>query len=52
MYWWDQSLEMEARAMASEKREAVLRQAAQGLIEDLAQTKERDVSSYLIRIVT
>ena len=41
MYWWDQSLEMETRAMASEKREAVLRQAAQGLIKDLAQTKEK-----------
>ena len=41
MYWWDQTLKMEARAVASRNWEAVLRQAAQGLVEDLSETKER-----------
>ena len=41
MYWWDQTLKMEARAVASRNREAVLRQAAQGLVEDLSEIKER-----------
>ena len=44
MYWWDQTLKMEARAMASMNREAVLRQAAQGLVEDLSETKERTMA--------
>ena len=44
MYWWDQTLKMEVRAMASMNREAVLRQAAQGLVEDLSETKERTMA--------